>query len=77
MKVLLKHVFSKQEGIPVILSLSDATQIGTVSAGEWLGVSDENGDYFEVLTRDGFGWVKKSDCESSREINMPIRQTAA
>jgi len=77
MKIILKHVFSKQEGIPVVLSLSDNTLIAKIPIGEWLGVSDEEGDYFEVLTKNGFGWVKKSDCESSREINMPIRQTAA
>ncbi len=77
MKILLQHVFSKQDGIPVVLSMTDHTLIATISMGEWLGVSDEEGDYFEVLTKKGFGWVKKSDCESSREINMPIRQTAA
>ena len=77
MKIILKHVFSKRAGIQVLGSLAASNPIGQLTAGEWLGVSAEEGDYFEVLTRNGFGWVKKSDCESSREIDMPIRQTAA
>ncbi len=77
MKIILKHVFSKQAGIEVLGNLTTDTKIGELSAGEWLGVSAESGDYFEVLTRNGFGWVLKSDCQSSRDLNMPIRQAAA
>ena len=77
MKIILKHVFSKQAGIEVLSNLITATKIGELSAGEWLGVSAESGDYFEVLTRNGFGWVLKSDCESSHDLNMTTRQYAA
>ncbi len=77
MRVILKHVFSKQEGIEVFGSLATTQTIAHLSAGEWLGVSAELGDYFEVLTKQGFGWVKKSDCQSSRDLEMPMAHAAA
>lgn len=77
MRVIIKHVFSKQEGIEVVGSIATAQPITHLSAGEWLGVSAELGEYFEVLTKQGFGWVKKSDCHSSRELDMPMGVAAA
>jgi hypothetical protein len=77
MRIILKHVFSKQEGIVVIGSLATSQPITHLAAGEWLGVSAELGDYFEVLTKQGFGWVKKSDCQTSLELEMPMAHAAA
>jgi len=77
MRIILKHVFSKKEGIEVLGSLTTTKLLTQLSAREWLGVSAELGDYFEVLTRQGYGWVLKSDCQSSQDLDMPMAHAVA
>lgn len=72
---MIKHVFNIKEGSPVMLNLTEATTITNLGKGEWIGVVQEEGDYFEVLTKNGYGWIKKEDCAMSHDLRFSLKQS--
>ncbi len=76
MKIMIKHVFNLEEGSPVKLNLTEETTIAKLGKGEWIGVVQEEGDYFEVLTKKGYGWIKKDACAMSQDLSFGIRQNS-
>jgi len=71
---MIKHVFNLEEGSPVMLNLTENTTIANLRKGEWIGVVQEEGDYFEVLTKKGYGWIKKAACAMSQDLRFGLQQ---
>lgn len=77
MEIIIKSVFSKNDDVSVLVDQTKETVLTNVSIGDWMGVCDEEGDFFYVLTKKGYGWVRKDNCESELSIRMMTQSLAA
>lgn len=68
------HVIANQNKVPILASKNSINKIGELLRGEWMGVRKEEGDFYEVITIHGLGWVEKQYCQSFITSELSVSQ---
>ena len=72
MKTVKMHIFGINDRIPVYSEKEDGIIMGFLNAGEWLGIVDENEDYYLVLSPICAGWVKREDFIGGDSLQLQV-----
>lgn len=62
MNRIKKHLYSIDDGIPVYADLSKKNIVGYLSEGEWVGVIEEENDYYFAVSSNQLGYIHVNDC---------------
>ena len=88
MKTVHKHVYAKENTIQLLDSPVNGNKIADLGKGAWVGVMEQVGEWFKVITTEGYGYLPAEDtfigdhfklrvlCQVSENIRMQYQLSA-
>lgn len=72
MKTVKTHRYAKQKGITLFDGVNGAKLL-SLDGGSWLGVVEDDSDWYHVITAQQDGWVRKEDTVDAKPFTLKAK----
>ena len=72
MKTVHKHVYAEKNSLQLLDRPIDGKQIAELGKGAWVGVMEQVGEWFKVITTEGYGYLPAHDTFTGDHFKLRV-----